>query len=240
MQACFSDDAVFHIACAVGALQDQILQQSTRQDRFSDSGGLAFALRQCNQAISLLVASTSESGDINRDPGIPLITCVLFAIFEALNGDSAQAINHSLQGRKLLSNCETLAQEGRGSRLVDPMTVRPVIGGLEIQAKAMQGRNMDTTGADAHPPMPNVERIQSLEHANWTLQYAYISVLVFCQSVSLTMSREKILLMMKQKSDFFGPWLQKWEAAFSSFLFREGKKLSIHDIQKAKVLKANQ
>ena len=238
MQACFSNDAVFHVASAIGALQEYILQQAAGR-RFNDSGGLAFALRQCNKAISLLMASTDGSQGTHDDPGIPLITCVLFAIFEALNGNSEQAIIHSLQGRKLFHDCETLAHQGRGSRLLDPMSVRPVIGGLEIQAKAIQGIHMDTKGADIRPPMPDVEHIYSLEHANRALQYTYINILVFCQGVSLAMSPAEISFKMEQKAQFFAPWLQRWEQAFSEFLFQQSKGLSFDDVQRAKVLKAN-
>lgn len=240
MQACFAHDAVYHVACAVGALQDQILHQPVR-GKSRNSVGLAFALRQCNQAINLLVASTSDSENGSScDPGIPLITCVLFAIFEALNGDADAAIMHALQGRKLLSNIEVCAQqEGRESSLMDPMTVRPVIGGLEIQAKAIQGSKMDTSGGNIRPPMPDIERIHGLEHANSTLQYTYIAILTFCQSVRLNMSRAEILALMELKAEFFCPWLEKWESAFSSFLFRCGNELSPKDMQRAKVLKAN-
>lgn len=198
MQACFSNDVVFHVASAIGSLQEHIFQQSFNRGS-NDSGGLAFALRQCNRAINLLIASARDFKKTNYDPGIPLIACVLFAIFDALHGDSEQAINHSLQGRKLLQNCETLAAVGKGSRILNPMTIRPVIGGLEIQAKALQGKKMEIADTSEQIPMPDIERIHSLEHANWTLHYVYISLLVFCQGVSLVASPLENSSRMRQK-----------------------------------------
>ncbi len=183
MHACFSHGAVFHVASAIGALHEHILRQSSAHGAL-DSDGSAFALHQCNRAINLLIDYVGDKEHDDHDPGIPLVACVLFAIFEALHGEPEQAINHSLQGRKLLKHCEELETAGRGSRLVESINIWPVIGSLEIQAKALQGKQMQTSDKNEAPTLPNVERIHSLDHANWTLHSVYISLLVFWYVIS--------------------------------------------------------
>ena len=237
IQASFSDSAVFHIASAIGALREHIFQQYFNSG-LKDSDGLAFALRQCNRAINLLVGSSNGKKPTSQDPGVPLITCVLFAIFEALQGCTEQAITHSLQGRKLLHDCETLKNVGKGSRLLDTTAVVPVIGGLEIQAKALQGKWMENVDSN-EPDLPDMERIHSLDQAHWMLHSTYISLLVYCQRVSLAASPSHIASKMAHKLLVFGPWLKEWEQYFAQFLFREAKQLDEQDMQRAKVLKAN-
>ena len=238
MLACFNNEAVFHVASAIGALYEHIYKQSTGQNA-SDNSGLAFAFQQCNRAISLLTDSANEQEGTYSDPGIALITCVLFACFEALQGDPAQAITHSLQGRKLLVNCERLEAAGQGSRLLDTTSIRPVMGGLEIQAKALQGKAMRESDRTFDPALPDISRLHSLDHANWTLHYTYISLLVFCQDCTLDKPPYNVAVKTSEKFLLFAPWLKQWERSFADFLFRDASTLSPHDMQRAKVLKAN-
>ena len=240
MLACYNNEAVFHVCSAIGALHEHIFKRFTARGS-SDSSGMAFALRQCNRSIKLLTDASAAgwNGSTYSDPGIALITCVLFAVFESLNGDPEQAITHSLQGRKLLQNCERLTSVGHGSKFVDPMSIRPIMGGLEIQAKAIQGKMMQESDITGEPPLPDVSRLHSLEHANWTLHYVYISILVFCQDCRLDVNPYELSVKMAEKYLSFAPWLKVWEASFADFLFRESSSLSAHDMQRAKVLKAN-
>lgn len=234
MLACFNNEACFHVASAIGCLHEHIYQHSTGRGTL-DNSGLEFALRQCNQAISLL----TSADEAEPDPDVALLTCILFTTFEALHGDSAQAIQHSLQGRTLLMNCERLQKLGRGSGLLETMHVRPIMGGLEIQAKSLQGRSMVKSDTRDEPPLPDVTRLHSLDHANWTLHYVYIALLVFCQDVQFDSEPHDLSVLMAEKYLTFVPWLKQWEEAFVDVLFREGSRLSQHDMERAKVLKAN-
>ena len=204
-----------------------------------DDGNLAFALRQCNRSIRLLTTSAQEQKGLYSDPGIALITCVLFAVFQALIGHPREAIVHSLQGRKLLQNCERLAAIGQGSRLIDATSILPVIGGLEVQAKAIQGKAMVCSDTTDDPPLSDVSRLHSLQHANWTLHSTYIRLLIFCQDTFLDVTPDMHSARVMEKQRLFGPWLKTWERSFSEFLFRQGSSLSHDDMQRARVLKAN-
>ncbi|KAK5124889.1 hypothetical protein LTR85_001079 [Meristemomyces frigidus] len=229
--------AIYHFATAIGALHEQITSRSILHNSFSRMER-AFALVQCNRAIGLLTASASGE----TDPGVALITCVLFACFEALYGDQTQATAHFRQGRKLLQSCERLAATGQGSRLVEPAYVLPVMGGLEIQAKSTQKQPSGMPKprqTEETAPLPDVSRMHSLAHANWTLQCCYISLLVYCQDCPLDSPPQEMAVLMATKSRKFAPWLDQREKAFANLLFREGCALSPKDLERAKVLKAN-
>lgn len=166
ISACFHNEAVAHVASAIGALQEYIL-------RPTDDRGIAFALQQCNRSINLLTASSEEKDGASADPAVALITCVLFTLFEALMGHPAQAITHSLQSRKLLENCERHAASGQKSLFMDTNSVLPIIYALERQAKAVQNKNARETDTSKDPGLPDVSQIHNLQHANWRYVPAY-------------------------------------------------------------------
>ena len=234
LQACFYDPAVYAVGVAIGALHEHIVKRANDQD---DSGGLAFALRQCNKSIGVLTSSTNNTTQRDEKSGVALVTCVLFACFESMQGDRQQAIMHALQGRKLLKATESLAYPDK--QLVDPRSVRPVMGRLETQAKSFQGRAMERSDHLGEPPLPVISHLSSLEHAHDTLHFAYTSLLCFCQDVHLDAPPYDMAVMMADKYLTYAPWLKSWERAFVDFLFREAKNLSPNDMQRAKVLKAN-
>ena len=233
ISACFHNEAVAHVASAIGALQEYIL-------RPTDDRGIAFALRQCNRSINLLTASSEEKGNgADADPAVALITCVLFTLFEALMGHPAQAITHSLQSRKLLEECERHAASGQKSLFLDTNSVLPIIYGLERQAKAVQGKDARETDVSQDPGLPDVSQIHNLQHANWTLYFTWIMVYIFCQDAMLAMPPFELAARLTKKREIFLPWLKTWEQSFSEFLFSESANLSTEDMQRARLLKAN-
>ena len=238
MQACFHNEAVFHAGSAIGALHEYVIKQSSRGGP-ADEIGFAFALRQCNKSINLLTASAEEQSGTYADLSIALITCVLFSIFEALIGHPTQAIVHALQGRKLLQNCERLAAAGQGSALVDTTSMLPVVVGLEIQAKSLQGKYMMRSDTSVDPPLPEVSRLHSLQHANWTLHFIHTKLMLFCQDTRLDTTPYEHAMRVAEKRQLFSAFLKTWEAAFADYLYREASALSTHDMHRAKVLKAN-
>lgn len=113
VQKCFQhNDAIRPVASAIGALREHILKPS-------DGRGMAFALRQCNRSISILTASSRNGNGADTYPGVALITCVLFAVFEALMGHTRHAILLSLQAKKLLESCDRHEHIGRKCALLD-------------------------------------------------------------------------------------------------------------------------
>jgi hypothetical protein len=77
-ESCFQHDAIRHVASAIGALQEYFLKPG-------DKNGMAFALRQCNRSISILIASSENDNGETAHPSVALISCVLFTVFEALS-----------------------------------------------------------------------------------------------------------------------------------------------------------
>jgi hypothetical protein len=100
----------------------------------NDSSWIAFAIQRCNRSIRLW----RESSNNPTDPGVALVTCLLFICFETLHGAAASTAMHIQQGYKLLKSLEE--QQGRDgrSRFVDPASIRPVLGNLELSASSVQ------------------------------------------------------------------------------------------------------
>jgi len=213
-------------------LQEHILHCATGKGA-PDNDRLAFALSQCNASIHLLTAGDNSK----QDPGVTLVTCVLFAGFELLHGDPARVLIHCSQGRTLIRSYEKLASAGGRNHLIDPVHLRPIIASLEIQAKSLQDKAMQMSSIEEdEPPLPSVEQLQSLEHAHWTLHYVYIALAAFQQRCT---QWHVPVCRMAEKHATFSPWLKQWENAFADLLFREASGLSVHDMKRAKVLKAN-
>lgn len=231
LQACFRDNAVYFIVSAVGILYQQAAKPWNHASARS-SEPLSFALWQCNKAIKVLLDSSS------CEPVILLLTCVLFAHFESFRGHPEQAVTFALQGRKLLSKYAGLLGNLRGDSLVDAVAMRPVIGSIEVQAKALcreppSGFYGDCTGLLT---LPNVAQIQSLDHAKQTLQYSYIGLFVYCQDEAISSNEAT---RPTPRECVFSPWFRQWERAFADFCFKELERLTPLDMQRVRVLKAN-
>lgn len=212
-------------------------------DAAVDGGGaLAFALRQCNRAIALLTQAAREGTAEYVDPGVALVVCVLFTVFEALYGDPVEALTHVQQGRKILWRCEQSPPGRGGSRVIDTLTARPVLGGLQLQATCMAGQRC--SALEPQPldplPLPDVDAIHSLSHASRILHVIYTNLLLYQHNASAYLFGADVTTAgPAQKHLRFAPWLRNWERRFADFLFRHSRTLSHAQMQHAKVLKAN-
>lgn len=240
MQLVLTNAAIFHVASAIGGLKEHALRTASGQER-DERNALAFGLKQCNRSISLLTKAAREQSLRYDDPGIALIVCVLFSIFEALYGDPSEALTHVRQGRRILWSCEQHPPGRGGSSIIDTATVRPVLGGLELQATCMSGRRSQDIFFPLDPlPLPDVGIIHNLEHANCILHVVYSNLLIYHQHLASYVGHlVDLSTSATQKHLRFTPWLSKWEQAFATFLFNYSTFLAHEDMQKAKVLKAN-
>lgn len=239
MQACHNHPAVFHVASGIGSLQNHILDSSADSKRNLQSA-LAFALQQCNKAIRLLTQAANSTTMSHGDPGVAFIVCVLFVCFEALYGDHGEALTHAYQGQRLLRSCEQFVSGWEGASVVDPQTARPVLAGLQLQAKCMLGPSSPKLSGwqTGLSPLPKLSTIRSLEHANKTLRVVYSNLLTYHQDYVTGHTLGTISYNVAQKQARFVPWLRQWESSFAEYLFKEAGGLSPDDMSRAKVLKA--
>ena len=239
MQLVVTNAAVFHVASAIGALREHLVRAADEQQ--NDKGtALAFGLRQCNKSIALLTQAAREGTEAYNDPGIALIVCVLFTIFEALYGDHGEALTHVHQGRKILWKCEQFPPGHGGSKVVDPVTARPALGGLQLQATCLSGRGVHEMVSQLDPlPLPDVTCIHSVEHANQILHVVYSNLLLYHQQLTFYVAGADASMSATQKSLRFLPWLKMWERGFAELLFKQSSSLRYEDMLKAKALKAN-
>lgn len=234
MLACENSPAIFHIASAIGSLYEHVLKESAGLG-YTDRGGLAFALEQCNRAIGLLTGEEGNSAEVS------LTACVLFTCFQALQGETLQASVHSLQGRKLLKHLEKLESNGQTMGLIQSQDVVPVIGTLEMQAKTLQGKAMSRSLTSPDPPFPDASFLYSLDHANCTFHYVYSRLLVYVQDWYLSGNLHVMTVLMAEKRATFATWMRQWGASFADLLFRLGQEDSLppNDLNRAKILEAN-
>ncbi|KAK5168949.1 uncharacterized protein LTR77_006258 [Saxophila tyrrhenica] len=249
IQTSYHEPAILHAITAIGALHECIMQRSFA-DETRKARAVEFALNQCNKAISCLTSSqrTSTGLDFSRrsqktpNSRLALTTCVLFTCFEAMQGRCDSAVNHALQGRRLLeatSRPHAITMSPAEEDDLDQM--RPIVERLEVQATALldKGRRTDGEAADRIPLLPEIECVFSLDHAHNTLHTALNSVMRFMQGFVPTAPPEQIATNMAEKYMRYVPWFAKWEAAFTAYLAGCREQLPNIDIKRAMVLKAN-
>ncbi|KXS95507.1 hypothetical protein AC578_4617 [Pseudocercospora eumusae] len=245
IQTSYHEPAIRHAITAIGALHECIMQRAFADDK-QKAKAMEFALNQCNKAISCLTADEGSDYDPNhrRIPSsrLALTTCVLFTCFEAMQGRCDSAVNHALQGRRLLhatGRAHTTTMSPSEEDDIEQM--RPLVERLEVQATALldKGRRPEIDTSGQTPPLPPIDYIFSLEHAHNTLHTALNSVMRFMQGFHPTAPRDHIAVTMAEKYLRYAPWFSQWEAAFTAFLSDQRDFMSNMDLKRAMVLKAN-
>ncbi|KAE8445520.1 hypothetical protein EG329_013283 [Mollisiaceae sp. DMI_Dod_QoI] len=145
LQACHHNPAIRHAAIALGALHEQYGSAApptamTKHREDLIAGG--FALQQYNKAIHALVepaAGTLRKPQQRVD--VALITCILFACFDALRGHLGTVFDHIDGGVKILSEIQSKnADSTSNSTLYAPIsTLQVLFTRLDIQGSAMLG-----------------------------------------------------------------------------------------------------
>lgn len=245
IQTSYHEPAIRHAITAIGALHECIMQRAFADDK-QKAKAMEFALNQCNKAITCLTADEGYDYDPNRrripSSRLALTTCVLFTCFEAMQGRCDSAVNHALQGRRLLQATGRAAITTMSPSEEDDIEqMRPLVERLEVQATALldKGRRPEIDTSGQTPPLPPIDFIFSLEHAHNTLHTALNSVMRFMQGFHPTAPRDHIAVTMAEKYLRYAPWFSQWEQAFTAFLSDQRDFMSNMDLKRAMVLKAN-
>ncbi|KAK5114461.1 hypothetical protein LTR62_002396 [Meristemomyces frigidus] len=239
IQTSYHEPAILHAITAIGALHEAIMQRAFANEK-RKAHAMEFALSQCNRAISALIGSQADHGRSTSNTRLALTTCVLFTCFEAMQGRCDSAVNHALQGRRLLQ------ASGRGDAASMSMAdqddieqMRPLVERLEVQATALLDKaKRPETDLDC-AFLPAVELIFSLDHAHNTLHTALNSIMRYMQSFQVLASAEVKASSKAEKFNRFSPWFQHWEAAFTTYLADNRDRMTTMDFKRAMVLKAN-
>lgn len=239
IQMSFREPAILHAITAMGALHEANMQRAfTDENRQAQS--TEFALRQCNKAIACLTTANLQAS--TPDAKLALTTCILFTCFEAMQGRVDSAVNHALQGRRLLqmvgrANVSTMDPHEAD----DVEQMRPMIERLEVQATALleQGKRMRVTLSDRIAPLPPIDLIHSINHAETTLHTAMNSVMRCMQAFRPTAFSDHSTVTLAHQRLGYSSWFSHWEQAFSSFLIAKRQTMSHVDLKRAMVLKAN-
>ena len=249
IQTSYHEPAILHAITAIGALHECTMQRAFADEK-RKARAIEFALNQCNRAITCLTKSQAENTGIDftkqskKTPNsrLALTTCVLFTCFEAMQGRCDSAVNHALQGRRLLQatgrpNVITMSPAEED----DLEQMRPIVERLEVQATALldKGRRPEVDTSDQTAPLPPIEYVFSLDHAHNTLHTALNSVMRFMQGFHPTAPRDHIAVTMAEKYLRYAPWFARWEGAFTAYLAEQREGMSNMDLKRAMVLKAN-
>lgn len=245
IQTSYHEPAIRHAITAIGALHECIMQRAFADDK-QKAKAMEFALNQCNKAIACLTADEGHDYDPARrripSSRLALTTCVLFTCFEAMQGRCDSAVNHALQGRRLLQATGRAAITTMSPSEEDDIEqMRPLVERLEVQATALldKGRRPEIDTSGQTHPLPPIGYIFSLEHAHNTLHTALNSVMRFMQGFHPTAPRDHIAVTMAEKYLRYAPWFSQWEQAFTAFLSDQRDFMSNMDLKRAMVLKAN-
>ncbi|KAK0262282.1 hypothetical protein B0A54_05229 [Friedmanniomyces endolithicus] len=242
IQTSYHEPAILHAITAIGALHEAIMQRAFADEK-RKAQTMEFALHQCNRAISSLTGAKTRKARKTPDSRLALTTCVLFTCFEAMQGRCDSAVNHALQGRRLLQSSAAshsrISSNSAGDDDVEQM--RPLVERLEVQATALldKGKRPESDSSDRVTPLPSVEFIFSLDHAHNTLHTVLNSIMRFMQGFHPTAPRDEIVVTMAEKYIRYAPWFQAWEQGFTAFLGETKESMTNIDIKRAMVLKAN-
>ncbi|KAH9826729.1 c6 zinc finger protein domain protein [Teratosphaeria destructans] len=244
IQMSYHQPAILHAITAIGALHEAIMQRAFADDK-RKAQAMEFALNQCNRAIASFTASHKRGrrgGVKSPDSRLALTTCVLFTCFEAMQGRCDSAVNHALQGRRLLEATRPTNVTTTSSPRDDDLEhMRPLVERLEVQATALldKGRRPHVAPSDRTAPLPHIKYVYSLDHAHNTLHTALNSVMRFMQGCHPAASRDHVAVAMAEKYLRYAPWFTSWERAFTNFLSERRDVMNNLDLKRAMVLKAN-
>ncbi|KAF2773717.1 hypothetical protein EJ03DRAFT_264433 [Teratosphaeria nubilosa] len=243
IQMSYHQPAILHAITAIGALHEAIMQRAFADEK-RRAHAMEFALNQCNRAISSLTGSNKRGrrGVKSPDSRLALTTCVLFTCFEAMQGRCDSAVNHALQGRRLLQATRRASVISTSPARDDDLEqMRPLVERLEVQATALldKGKRPDIDTSDQTAPLPHIKHVYSLDHAHNTLHTALNSVMRFMQGFHSSASRDHVAVTMAEKYLRYAPWFTSWEQAFTRFLSDQSEIMNNMDLKRAMVLKAN-
>jgi hypothetical protein len=250
IQHSYYEPVVLHAVSAIGSLHESILRGAF-QNESTKAQAVEFALTQCNRSISYLTGSNNRPATGSDDhlgrknlpaPKLALIACVLFTIFEALQGHSDSAVRHALQGRALMDAHYKPAKDAVANPDDDVEFLRTLVERLEVQASGVLGKGdrPATDETDSVPPLAPVDKIYNLDHAHATLHSAMNSNMRYSQRYHPDAPADHHAITHAKKTMRYGPWYARWEVAFSAYLAENESNLSNMDRKRAMVLKANQ
>lgn len=249
IQTSYYEPAILHAITAIGALHESILQRAYADEK-RRAQAMEFALSQCNKSIAELTNSQTQSLGIDSsgwtqntpNSRLALTTCILFTSFEALQGRCDSAVNHALQGRRLLQATDkSRASNVSRAEEDDLENMRPIVERLEVQATALldKGRRPEIETLGRSPLLPSIDYPYNLDHAHSMLHGALNSVMRFMQGFQPTASRDQIACTMQEKYMHYAPWFARWEEVFTAYLAANREIMSSIDLKRAMVLKAN-
>lgn len=240
IRAAYHEHAILHALIGIGSLHEGILQNATFAD-LERSKSYTFALSTLNKAISLLRSSD------NHHPGPPdmrriLTFCILLTTFEALQGRTSEAIQHSLQGTRLLEGRrDSLANESPKGTLADkpyPVAQSAITSQLAYFAyvAAVYLASPGEVLLDAHVTLQ--ECFFSIEEAERPLQDAKNAITMLVIRAFRGKSAEA-RDDAEREMRTYKPWLERWKNAFDGFVSRDRYRFTDLETKQVLILEAN-
>ncbi|KAL5113651.1 hypothetical protein ACEQ8H_008466 [Pleosporales sp. CAS-2024a] len=156
LQAAHQHESIQHCIVALGAMHRRFYEGHSSHLKETEvvDESLQFALQQSNQAIQGLVRSTGPKGRLAAMDKVTLMTCsILFSSMACLQGHQREGLQHLRSGIRLLNELDQEEDEGSGRHPVDIDSLRSIIVGLDMQARAI----MTTEDARSWEPPPRVK-----------------------------------------------------------------------------------
>ncbi|KAK3051287.1 hypothetical protein LTR09_007683 [Extremus antarcticus] len=238
LQTSQHDPAIRHVIAALGASHEHRLRKQAARENLETGELDAFAMRQCNKAISdLLRPSEQPLRSLMR----ALTASVLFACFESANYNREQACVHVLHSRRLLDQIKTAASgsTSQNSYLVSIAHLEPLIAHHETFLDPYF-RGADATESNDVLDLLGTPDFSSFSQARVALEGAIARLGVVLMGVEDTKPTAADIANLKRSKATFTTWLRRWEHAFSAFLAREAGNCDAATLNGYRVLKAHQ
>lgn len=217
LQAAHSEPAIIHAVIALGALHESF---GNHQDPHAATS--EYAVQHYNRAIGRVVGLNFAKSADHFD--IVLMTCVLFAAFEALRGHYKPALTHIASGANILAETDpTTGSLRRGFQPRDiflPTFIRLENQLAEIDEKS-PGPNIRSLPDRPFPPLPN--KFPCINNALVTFDCFVNRLWRLMASIGSGSISEEQILELNQQFVPLLTYFSEWNAAFdrSGFISSE-------------------
>ena len=228
LAGCFPDSVwcstLPRIAQHEAVIWDSIVAVSTLSTsiRLGQSPGLA--LRHYDKAVQALRQRLTSPGKSQRSyRDVVLLACLLFTIFECLQNNIRNALQHMIAGMQLLRQWEPDETDDGQEAYLSRAALEPFFMNLDSQAIQMAPvgfRDYGSSPAIDQPPRPHYTSFESIEEAHLALNRIFNRMSHWSQWIppSVATSPGPDSKWLKLEEQLLGIQLAEWDEAFSPLL----------------------
>lgn len=216
IRAAYHETAVLHGLIALGSLHEGIITSSS-QPGLNRNPKYTFALQHINSAIHALTA-VSRPREEQPDMRMILTLCILLTTFEAMQGRTSDAMQHTMQGVKLFQARNAIDQSPQPSPSKPyPVPLIALTGQLNQFAFSASVYADEPTPFIFDTRMPVPARFHTLAEAEMSLRNTRDSISMLATMLFKHPSMDFVASCARELHHYRA-WLEQWRQSFGAFL----------------------